>query len=70
VSVASFALRSGTEYRRHVIETFHVGLRREVQVATVCLRFTGESVLEVLFRTAALQILHIADPPVQILDTV
>src|SRR5882672_1225832 len=47
VSVASFAFGSGAEHRRHVVLPFDVRLRREIEVAAVCLGFTRKCRLEI-----------------------
>ncbi len=42
VRVAGLAFGGGTEQRGNVVVALHVGLRGEVEVAAVCLRFAGE----------------------------
>jgi hypothetical protein len=52
MGVASFALGGGTKHSRHVIEAFDVRLGREVQIASIRLRFARKRILQILFRLA------------------
>jgi len=53
--MARFALGGRTEYGRDVVVTFDIRFRSKVQVTTICLGFTRESVLQVGFGLAAFQ---------------
>ena len=55
MGVAGFTFGGGPEHRRHVAQSFHVGLLREVKVATVGLRLGGEGGLEVFFGPGTLE---------------
>jgi hypothetical protein len=49
VRVPGLALGSGTKHRRHIVIAFDIRFGREVQVATIGLRFAGKGVLQILF---------------------
>jgi hypothetical protein len=52
MSMAGLALGSRTEYGRDIIETFHIRLGREVQIAPIRLRLARKGILQILFRLA------------------
>jgi len=54
--VAGLTLGSRTEHGGNVVVTLNVGLRCEIQVPAVGLRFAREGFLQVVFRLAALEI--------------
>jgi hypothetical protein len=56
VRVARLAFGSRAKYRRYIVEAFDVRFGREVQIATIRLRFAGEGVLQILFRLTAFEI--------------
>jgi hypothetical protein len=58
VRMAGFAFGGRAKNGGHVVESLHVGLPGEIEVAAIRLRFAGKRVLEVLLRLAALQIGH------------
>ena len=49
------ANRRSSEYGGHIVVTFNVCLGRKIKVTTVCLGFSSECVLQVLFCFAAFQ---------------
>jgi hypothetical protein len=56
MGMARLAFGSRAKYRRHIVEAFDVRLGREVQIATIRLRFASESVLQIFFRLTAFEI--------------
>lgn len=54
--VARFTFRGRTKHSGNVVLAFHVGLCREVQIATVGLRFAGKRGLQVVFRFRTLEL--------------
>ena len=55
MGVTGFALGGRAEDGCHVVVALHIRLGSEVEVATIRLRFSGKSVLQVLFGLAAFQ---------------
>src|SRR5205814_9759830 len=55
VRVPGLAFGRGAEQRRDVVLPFHVGLRGEIEIAAVRLRFAGERRLAVLVGPGAFQ---------------
>ncbi len=60
VRVARFAFRSRAKYCGHVVVTLDIGLRREVQITTIRLRFARERVAQILFGFRAFELLHMS----------
>jgi hypothetical protein len=56
VGVPGFTFSGGTKYGRNIVLAFDIGLRSEVQIAPVGLRFASERVLQVLMRLGALEL--------------
>ena len=56
VRMPGLAFGGGAEHRGHIVIAFHVGLLREIQVAAIRLRFTGERVLQVAVGLAAFEL--------------
>src|SRR6185295_3392154 len=54
VRVTGLAFRRRAEHGCNVVESFDVGLRCEVEIATIRLRLASERVLQILFRLRAL----------------
>ena len=52
VRMAGLAFGRRAEHRGDVVEAFDVGLRCEIQVTTIRLRFAGERVLQILLGAA------------------
>ena len=51
--MAGFTFRGGAENGCDIVEAFHVGLGRKIQVAAVCLRFARKCCFQVLFGLAS-----------------
>ncbi len=56
VSVAGLALCGRAKYGGHVVVALNVGLRCEIQIATIRLALTRESILQILFGLATFEI--------------
>ena len=48
-------LHKQRKHGRNIVVAFHVRLGGKVEVSPICLRLTGECVLQILFRLAALE---------------
>jgi hypothetical protein len=62
VRVAGFAFRRGAEYARHIVKPFDVRFGCEIQIASVGLRFAGESVFQILLCLGAFKAWHDTAP--------
>jgi hypothetical protein len=56
MSVAGLAFRRRAKDRSDVVLPFDVGLAREIQISSICLRLAGKRGLEVIVSLAALEI--------------
>ena len=56
VRMTGFTFCSRAKYRRDVVVTLNVGLRREIQITTIRLRFPCKRVTQILFGFRAFQL--------------
>ena len=62
VRMAGFTFRGRAENGRDIVESFNVGLLREIKITAVRLGFTGKGVFEVLFGLGSTKSRHCHPP--------